>query len=81
MATSESENNTFLSDWEIYFDTVSSFISTLGGDRISYANEAYTEYVLERLDYCIHSITILFDHLHLASEELKEEEEEIISSY
>ena len=35
------------------FEKVSSFLSTLGGGKLNFANESYTEYVLERLSSCI----------------------------
>ena len=78
--TMASANDTFLSSLEIYFDEVSSFLSTLGGGRMDFANEAYTEYVLERLGYCISSLAIVLDYLH-PTEELTEDEEESIALY
>ena len=67
------------SDWEKCFDEVYSFVSSLGGGRISYANQPYTEHVLERLGHCVHSLTTLVEHLQ--SEELDDDVEEVISSY
>ena len=51
--------STFLSDWETYFEEVHRFISSLGGGRMSFANELYTEFVLERLSNCVRSLTTL----------------------
>ena len=51
-------------NWEAYFEEVYSFLSSLGGGRRSFANQAYTEYVMERLRNCIRSLSILTDHIH-----------------
>ena len=71
---------TFVSDWEAYFEEVSSFLSTLGGGRLNFANESYTEYVLERLSSCIRSVTNLQDYMQPVGE-LEDGEEQIISTY
>lgn len=66
-----------LSSWETYFEEVSLFISSLGRGRISFANQEYTEYVIERMGYCISSLEILIEHLDPA--DLDENEADICS--
>lgn len=75
-----SSSSTFVSNWEGYFQEVDSFISSLGGGRISFANESYTEYVLERLSSCIRSLTTILEYMEPV-EEMEEGEEQIISTY
>ena len=63
-----SSSSTFVSNWEGYFQEVDSFISSLGGGRISFANESYTEYVLERLSSCIRSLTTILEYMEPVEE-------------
>ena len=64
-----------MNNWSRYFEEVSEFLQ--GAERqYGIANDAYTDYVLERLEICIHTCSTLLDHLqggnlpHLEEEEL-----------
>lgn len=64
-----------MNNWSRYFEEVSEFLR--GAERqYGIANDAYTDYVLERLEICIHTCSTLLDHLqggnlpHLEEEEL-----------
>ena len=69
--------------WENYFEELSTFISSLGRGRITYANESYTEYVRDRLTTCISTIARLLEHIQssMQSVELAEEEFEVADGY
>ena len=74
--------NGFLSDWETYFEEVHRFISSLGGGRMSFANELYTEFVLERLGNCVRSLTTLLEYVQpVYALDMYNSEYEIISAY
>ena len=52
-----------MNNWSRYFEEVSEFLR--GAERqYGIANDAYTDYVLERLEICIHTCSTLLDHLH-----------------
>lgn len=56
-----------LAEWRRYFDGVSEFLE--GAERqYSIANENFCEYVVERLQLCKHTCSILSDHIGSASE-------------
>ena len=64
-----------MNNWSRYFEEVSEFLR--GAERqYGIANDTYTDYVLERLEICIHTCSTLLDHLqggnlpHLEEEEL-----------
>ena len=64
-----------MNNWSRYFEEVSEFLQ--GAERqYGIANDAYTDYVLMRLEICIHTCSTLVDHLqggnlpHLEEEEL-----------
>ena len=87
MSSSHSEDTSLHSEdtnplwgWEQYFEELSTFICSLGRGRIAYANESYTEYVLDRLTTCISTISRLIDYIQSAMEavELEEDESEAI---
>ena len=61
--------------WENYFEEVSTFISSLGRGRITYANESYTEYVRDRLTTCTTIIARLLEHIQSSMESVEMEEE------
>jgi len=72
----------FIVSWESYFSELYSFISSLGGGRIDYANEACTEYILERLSVCIRSLSTIMERVQSADDyNVEEEEEEVIGFY
>lgn len=62
--------------WEQYFEELSMFICSLGRGRIAYANEGYTEYVLDRLGTCISTISQLVDYIQSAMESVALEDDE-----
>ena len=68
---------------ESYFQELSTFVASLGHDRISFSNERYTEYVLDRLATCITTLSRLSDHIQsgIESTELDEDETEAIDQY
>ena len=68
---------------ETYFEEMSTFLSSLEGDRISFTNERYTDYVLDRLSTCVNTLTQLLDHIEsrVESTELDEGDLEAIHSY
>lgn len=77
-------DNTFIADWESYFQEMHSFVSSLGYGRVTFANQSYTEYVMERLESCIRSISVILEYveiMHDEEEELDEEEAQIILTY
>ena len=41
--------------WQTNFEEMSTFLSSLEGDRISFANERYTDYVLDHLSTCVNT--------------------------
>ena len=45
--------------WEMYFQELSDFITPLDGDRISFANERFTDYVVDRLSTCVSTLSRL----------------------
>ena len=51
-----------LSGWELFFEEVSSFVRSLHRQGES-ANEAFSEYAVERLEMCIRSVSALIHHL------------------
>ena len=53
-----------LSGWELFFDELSSFVRSLNRQRGT-ANEDFSEYVVERLESCIRSVSALIHHLRL----------------
>ena len=57
-------DETDLSGWERFFDELSSFIRNLNRQRGT-ANEDFSEYVVERLETCIRSVSALIHHLRL----------------
>ena len=69
--------------WERYFDEASAFISSLHGDSMSFANNNYTEYVMDRLNTCINTLLRFFYHLQSSfdSVELDEDEVEVVHYY
>ena len=72
-----------MSEWEQYFEELSTFICSLDRGRIAYANEGYTEYVLERLSTCINTIARIVDNIQSSMDtvELEEDEFEAADNY
>ena len=68
---------------ENYFEELATFIRPLGGDRITFANDSYTEYVLDRLSTCITTLSRLSDHIQSGIEttELDKDEMAAIDTY
>lgn len=71
------------SDWEQYFEELSTFICSLHRGRITYANENYTEYVLDRLSTCMSTIALIVENIQssINSVELEEDEFEAADNY
>ena len=78
MSTSShsSEDTSTLWGWEQYFKELSTVICSLSRGRIGYANESYTEYVLDRLSTCISTIGRLVDYIQSAMESVGLEDDE-----
>ena len=72
----ESEDTSVLWGWEQYFEELSTFVFSLGRGRIAYANESYTEYVLDRLSTCISTIGRLVDYIQSAMESVQLDDDE-----
>lgn len=70
-----SDENT-LWGWEQYFEELSTFICSLGRGRTTYANEGYTEYVLDWLSTSISTTARLVDYIQSAIESVELEEDE-----
>ena len=75
-----SDYDSFVSDWEAYFEEVASFLSSLGGGRLSFARESYTEYVLERLGHCMRSLTTIIDYME-PLQSMGEDEKQVVDAY
>ena len=52
--------------WERFFEELESFLRDLNR-QIGLANRLYSEYAVERLEVCIHSVSSLVDLLHSRS--------------
>ncbi len=49
-------------DWNTYFEELAHFLE--GAERhYGIANESYTDYVLERLEICVHTCSTLLEHV------------------
>lgn len=70
-----------MENWESFFEEFYSFISSLGGGRVNYANETYTEYVLERLGVCRNSLTVLLEHFRSIHLDLEDDEQEVVEFF
>ena len=66
---------------ENYFEELTTFIRSLGGDRITFANDSYTEYVLDRLSTCITTLSRLSDHIQSGMETTELDEDELTGPY
>ena len=71
----ESEDASVLWGWEQYFEELSTFVFSLGRGRIVYANESYTDYVLDCLSTCISTIGQLVDYIQSAMESVQLDDE------
>lgn len=74
--SSHYEDASTLWGWEQYFEELSTFICSLGRGRITYANENYTEYVLDRLTTCVSTLSRLVDYIQSAMESVVLEDDE-----
>ena len=77
------EESSPLWGWETYFQELSDFITSLDGDRISFANERFTDYVVDRLSTCVSTLSRLIYHLQSSSNsiELDEDDVEVVEYY
>lgn len=78
-----SEERSPLWGWETYFEELYDFIASLDGDRMSFANERFTDYVIDRLRICVNTLSRLIDHLQSNSNsiELDEDDVEVVEYY
>jgi hypothetical protein len=67
--------------WERYFEEVSVVITSLGGERRLFANLAYTEHVLEKLEHIMSTLSTLIDHVQSTASSVTSEEETTVVSY
>ena len=65
------------------FQELFTFVGSLNGDRITFVNERYTDYVLDRLSMCVTTLSRLSDHIQagLESTDLDDDETESIDQY
>ena len=65
------------------FEELSDLIASLDGDRMSFANERFTDYVVDRLSTCVSTLSRLIYHLQSSSNsfELDEDDVEIVEYY
>ena len=83
MTSAEDRGSNPLWGLESYFQELSTFVASLNGDRITFANERYTDYVLDHLSTCVTTLSRLSDHIQagLESTDLDDDETESIDQY
>lgn len=67
--------------WERFFDELSTFVTSIGGERRMFANLAYTEHVLEKLEHWMSTLSRIIDYIHSTASSLTEEDEAEVVNY